>query len=135
MIVGVGEIFRDFGLSSAAIQAPTLSREQRDNLFWINTGIGSPARRRGGRRRQLIAPSTIDPSSSASPRALSVTFVLNGLATQYRANLVRGHAFARVAVADVVAPVVALAVAVPRPSRAAATGHWSRRTSPRRSSS
>ena len=26
VIVGVGEIFRDFGLSSAAVQAPTLSR-------------------------------------------------------------------------------------------------------------
>ena len=39
-IIGVGEVFRDFGLSAAAIQAKSLSKEQRDNLFWINTGIG-----------------------------------------------------------------------------------------------
>ena len=39
-IIGIGELVRDFGLSSAAIQAPTLSTKQRDNLFWINTGIG-----------------------------------------------------------------------------------------------
>ena len=41
VIVGVGEIFRDFGLSSAAVQAKELSVAQRDNLFWINTGIGA----------------------------------------------------------------------------------------------
>ena len=39
-VVAFGEILRDFGLSAAAVQAPTLSREQRDNLFWINAGIG-----------------------------------------------------------------------------------------------
>ncbi len=39
-IVGAAEILRDFGLSSAAVQAREVSRAQRDNLFWINTGIG-----------------------------------------------------------------------------------------------
>lgn len=37
---GVAEILRDFGLSAAAVQAKHVSREQRDNLFWINSGIG-----------------------------------------------------------------------------------------------
>ena len=40
-IIGVGEILRDFGLSSAAIQAKTLTAGQRANLFWINVGIGA----------------------------------------------------------------------------------------------
>ncbi|MCU1637144.1 MAG: lipopolysaccharide biosynthesis protein, partial [Cryobacterium sp.] len=39
-IIGIGEVFRDFGLSSAAVQAKELSRNQQDNLFWINTLIG-----------------------------------------------------------------------------------------------
>ncbi|MFX5718569.1 oligosaccharide flippase family protein, partial [Acinetobacter baumannii] len=39
-VVGVGEIFRDFGLSMAALQAKSLSQEQQSNLFWINTGVG-----------------------------------------------------------------------------------------------
>ena len=39
-IIGVGELVRDFGLSSAAVQARTLSRGQKSNLFWINTSIG-----------------------------------------------------------------------------------------------
>ena len=33
---GVADIFRDFGLSSSAIQAPTLSRAEQVNLFWVN---------------------------------------------------------------------------------------------------
>ncbi len=39
-VVGIAEIVRDFGLSSAAIQAKTLSHAERSNLWWINTGIG-----------------------------------------------------------------------------------------------
>ena len=40
-VVGIAEIIRDFGLSSAAIQAKTLSQAERSNLWWINTGIGA----------------------------------------------------------------------------------------------
>lgn len=40
VVVGVGEVLRDFGLSAAAIQAKTLSDAQRTNLFWINTVLG-----------------------------------------------------------------------------------------------
>ena len=39
-VIGVGEILRELGLSPAAVQAPTLSRAQRDNLFWLNTAAG-----------------------------------------------------------------------------------------------
>ena len=40
VVVGIGEIFRDFGLSNAAIQARTLSTAQRDVLLWVNAAIG-----------------------------------------------------------------------------------------------
>ena len=39
-IVGVADVIRDAGLSSAAIQAKSLSAGQRNNLFWLNSGIG-----------------------------------------------------------------------------------------------
>ena len=39
-IIGIGEIFRDFGLSSAAIQAKEITPGQKSNLFWMNAGIG-----------------------------------------------------------------------------------------------
>ena len=41
VVVGIGEIVRDFGLSTAAIRAPELPPPLRDALFWINTAIGA----------------------------------------------------------------------------------------------
>ena len=40
-LIGIAELVRDFGLSSAAVQAKHLSHEERTNLFWINVAIGT----------------------------------------------------------------------------------------------
>lgn len=112
-VIGIGELLRDFGLSSAAIQAPTLSIHQRDNLFWINTGIGvvlgvlvyfigAP----------LLAGLYSQPDLIPIAHALSLIFVINGLTTQYRADLVRRLKFSRLALADVLGPAIALALAI-----------------------
>jgi PST family polysaccharide transporter len=122
VIVGIGEIFRDFGLSSAAIQAPELSREQRSNLFWINTAIGALLATAVASGASLIAALYQEPELADVARVLSVTFLLNGLATQYRADLVRGLRFTRVAAADLAAPFVALGTAVV--TAVAGWGYW-----------
>ncbi|MGO1315666.1 MAG: lipopolysaccharide biosynthesis protein [Cellulomonadaceae bacterium] len=106
-VVGVGELFRDFGLSSAAIQAPTLSRSQRDNLFWINSAIGAVLMVAAFGASGLIAALFGEPRLVLIVQALSVTFLLNGAATQHRASLTRTMAFGRLAVADVTAPLAA----------------------------
>jgi PST family polysaccharide transporter len=111
-IIGVGEIFRDFGLSSAAIQAPTLSRGQRDNLQWINTGIGIVLAALVFAGAGLIAQAYDHEQLVPLAQVLSVTFIVNGFATQYRADLIRRMRFRALAVADVGAPVVALGVAI-----------------------
>ena len=38
---GVLTLFRDFGLSSAAIQRSSVTDEQISTLFWINLGVGA----------------------------------------------------------------------------------------------
>ncbi|NTW41848.1 MAG: lipopolysaccharide biosynthesis protein [Cellulomonadaceae bacterium] len=112
VIVGVGEIFRDFGLSSAAVQAVDLSRKQRDNLFWINTGIGVVLACIVAGGAELIASVYDRTELVGIARALSLTFILNGLATQYRASLLRSMQFSRVVTAEVAAPAVALTLAI-----------------------
>ncbi len=122
VMIGVGEIFRDFGLTSASVQAPTLSRGQRDNLFWINTGIGC------GLAAVMVAASWPLASLSGQPelgaiaRVLSLMFVLNGLATQFRAQLMRQLRFVALAVADVAAATLALAVAIT--AAVLGAGYW-----------
>lgn len=111
-VVAVADVFRDFGLSSAAIQAKTLSTRQRDNLFWLNAGIGvilvvvicaiSPLLAMFFRQAELTLITC----------AVAATFLLGGLATQHRADLQRRLLFRRLTVADVVSPLTALVVAV-----------------------
>lgn len=111
-VVGVGEVLRDFGLSSAAIQAKTLSRAQRDNLFWANTGIGLLLAAATAGAAGLIAAFYDEPALQGITQALAVTFVLNGLATQYRADLNRRLLFGRLAACDLSAQAVGLAAGV-----------------------
>ncbi|WP_434027706.1 lipopolysaccharide biosynthesis protein [[Pseudomonas] boreopolis] len=111
-IVGVAEILRDFGLSSAAIQARHVSREQRDNLFWINSGIGLVLSVAVFASAHAIASFYAEPALVTISQALAVTFLLNGMTTQYRAHLSRGLRFGQVALSDVGAQVAGLAAGV-----------------------
>lgn len=111
-IIGVGEIFRDFGLSSAAIQARDLSRGQRDNLWWINSGIGVVLAGLVFVAAWPLAAVFGHDELIPIAHALSITFVINGLATQYRADLTRDLRFVALATADVAAPAIALVVAI-----------------------
>ncbi|WP_455133502.1 lipopolysaccharide biosynthesis protein [Microbacterium aurum] len=111
-IIGVGDLVRDFGLSSAAIQARTLSRGQKNNLFWINTSIGLALTLTAIASSWLIAGFYGDPRLQAITAALSVTFLLNGLSTQFRADLSRSLRFGRLVVVDTGAQLGALIVGV-----------------------
>src|SRR5581483_8880458 len=39
-VIGVFSVFRDFGLSAAAVQRQSITPEQSSTLFWINLGVG-----------------------------------------------------------------------------------------------
>lgn len=112
VVVGMAEVIRDFGLSSAAIQAKTLSTDQRDNLFWVNVAIGvglaGVVLVLAGPLGELYAQADVAPIT----RVMAVVFVINGAATQYRAGLSRSLRFKAVAISDTAAAVLALAVAL-----------------------
>src|SRR5580692_10798773 len=40
-VIGVFNLFRDFGLSTASIQRKSISDEQLSTLFWINMLVGT----------------------------------------------------------------------------------------------
>lgn len=111
-IIGVAELVRDFGLSSAAIQSPTLSREEQTNLFWLNAALGLALAMIAVAVSPLIALMYGEPDVGPIAAALGVNFLLNGLASQFRADLNRRMAFRKLAVADVSGPAAGLAVAL-----------------------
>ncbi|WP_208109437.1 lipopolysaccharide biosynthesis protein [Microbacterium sp. BK668] len=122
-IIGVGELVRDFGLGSAAIQARTLSRGQKNNLFWINAGIGAVLMLVTIAASWPIADFYDDPRLQPITAALSVTFLLNGLSTQFRAHMSRSLRFGRLVIVETGAQVIALAVGVTMAFAGAA--YWS----------
>lgn len=111
-VIGVAEIFRDFGLSAAAVQSPTLTRGERDNLFWINSGLGLVLAIATFLAAPLVAAIYRQPELTDLTRLLALIFLINGLAAQYRADRNRHLKFTVLAAADLSGAAVGLGVAI-----------------------
>lgn len=111
-VVGVADLVRDFGLSTAAIQAPVLSRTQGSNLFWINSGIGCGCGIVVFLSSNLIASFFDQPELVGVVQALAATFVLGGVATQFKVQINRQLRFGRLAVIEVGSPLLGLIAAL-----------------------
>ena len=121
-ITNVMEIVRDFGLSSAVMQAKELNDAERTNLFWANTGIGTGC----ALVVTLSAPLIVRMygTSVVGPIVLALgwLFVVSGVNTQFRAELSRSLRFKALAVTDIAAQAGSIAVAISL--AAAGAGYW-----------
>lgn len=111
-VTAVGEVLRDFGLSSAAIQAPTITLKQRSNLFWLNWGIGATLTCICVAAAPLVADLYGRDELVSIMQVLSITFLLSGASTQFRAHLVRNLRFKPVVAAEVLSLSCGIAFAV-----------------------
>ena len=111
-IVGVGEIFRDFGLSTAAIQAAVVTRAQRNALFWLNTAIGAVLTLACILLAPLVADLFGHQELMPITRALGATFLLNGMIAQYQADLNRNLRFTALTVVGVGSQALGTIIAV-----------------------
>ena len=111
-VAGIAEVFRDFGLSQAAVQAPVLTVQQRNNLFWINSAMGAALAVAVFLSSWGIAALYGVEELAPLAQLASVTFLLNGLATQFRASLNRSLRFTALSTTDVIAALVGLGAGV-----------------------
>ncbi|MFD0912577.1 lipopolysaccharide biosynthesis protein [Methylophilus luteus] len=111
-VVSIGEIFRDFGLSSAAIQAESLSQREKSNLFWLNTLIGLILSVVLFLSSWLIADFFHDARLIPISQVLAVVFVINGVATQYKAGLNRDLKLKEITVSESVAQFISTVAAI-----------------------
>ena len=121
-VVAVAEIFRDFGLSTAAIQAKVLTRAQQSNLWWLNAALGLGFGLVAIMAAPLVAALYDEPALTTLTAAMAGMFVLNGMGAQYRADLTRRLLFTRLAAATVLAPLLALGIAAYAAANGA--GYW-----------
>lgn len=122
VVVGIGEVVRDLGLSTAALRAPSLSRSQRDGLFWVNTCAGLGLALVVLVAAEPVAAAFGEPQLVPVLRTLAATFVLNGVVAQYRAGLSRDLRFGALSAIELLAQVVALTAAVT--AAAWGAGYW-----------
>ncbi|GAB3753251.1 lipopolysaccharide biosynthesis protein [Zhihengliuella somnathii] len=111
-VSGFATVIGDFGLSSAAIQARSLSLLQRSNLWWVSFGIGCLL----WAILWLIAPLVEDFFGKAGItellRVVGLSFVLSAASSQYVADLTRNLRFGWLAVNEIAAHLLAFGAAV-----------------------
>jgi O-antigen/teichoic acid export membrane protein len=119
---GVLNLFRDFGLSSAAIQRGNVTRAQSSTLFWINMGVGIVL----GLLTLAMAPALAafyrEPRLVAVTSAIATAFIFNAAGVQHTVLLQRELRFAALAVINTISLVLATALAVG--SAALGFGYW-----------
>lgn len=121
-VIGIAELVRDFGLSSAAVQARTVSQAERSQLFWLNLALGTGCALLAVACTPLIRSAYDEPRLDGIVLALSCVFVLSGAATQYRADLTRRLEFRALAAIDILAQATGLVVAIA--AALAGAGFW-----------
>lgn len=111
-VIGVAELLRDFGLSSAAIQSKVLTDDERTNLFWANLALGAACTVAALAATPLIVAGYRQPGLAPIVLVLAWVFIITGANTQFRADLARTMRFAALSGADIVAQVVGITLAV-----------------------
>ncbi|MFY9728325.1 MAG: lipopolysaccharide biosynthesis protein [Bryobacteraceae bacterium] len=119
---GVLGLFRDFGLSSAAVQRAVVTDEQISTLFWINVPAGVVL----GSLTLAMAPAIVafyhEPRLFGVTAVLAAGFLFNAAGVQHGVLLQRQMRFTALAVVSTVSLVVGTAVAIG--GAEAGYGYW-----------
>ncbi len=112
VVTAFAGLFRDLGLSSAAIQKANLTHAQQSNLFWINILLGLSLTALLAAASPLVAAFYGKPELVWLTLALSPIFLIGSISSQSGALLVREMRFGQNAVANVAGALVGLVVSV-----------------------
>jgi PST family polysaccharide transporter len=122
-IVGVLNLFKDFGLSTATIQRTSVTEQQTSTLFWINIVVGGIL----GLLSLAIAPAVA--AFYHEPRLIGVTavlgagFLFNAAGVQHSALLQRQMRFTTTAAIDIFSLTISIAVGIGMALKG--FGYWS----------
>jgi len=109
---GVLSLFKDFGLSSAAIQRATVTEEQISTLFWINILVGALLALLSVALAPAIAFFYHEPRLFAVTAVMAAGFLFNAAGVQHSALLQRQMRFTAMAVINTVGLIVGTVIAI-----------------------
>ncbi len=119
---GVLSLFRDFGLSAAAVQRTTVTEEQVSTLFWINVVVGAFLALLTFALAPVVAAFYREPQLLRVTTVMAVGFLFNAAGVQHSALLQRHMRFTALAVINTVSLIVATAIAIG--GAKAGYGYW-----------
>jgi O-antigen/teichoic acid export membrane protein len=119
---GILTLFRDFGLSAAAIQHTTVTEEQMSTLFWINITLGVLLGLATVGMAPIIADFYHEPRLFGVTVVLAAGYLFNAAGIQHSAFLQRQMRFSTLAVISVISLLVGSAIAVG--GARAGYGYW-----------
>ncbi len=122
-VMGVFSVFRDFGLSAAAVQRSTVTEEQASTLFWINILVGAILAVLSLALAPSIARFYHEPRLFGVTTGLASAFLFNAAGVQHTAILERQMRFTALAVIDVVSWLASATVGIGMASHG--FGYWS----------
>jgi O-antigen/teichoic acid export membrane protein len=109
---GVLDLFRDFGLSAAAIQRKTVTDDQISTLFWVNLLVGALLGILAVAMAPAIAAFYNEPCLVAVTMVLGAGFLFNAAGVQHGAILQREMRFTALAVINTTSLVAGIAIAM-----------------------
>jgi len=121
-LTGVLVLFRDFGLSAAAIQRPIVTEEQLSTLFWINIFVGAGLTLLTAAMAPVVAAFYHEPRLVAVTGVLASSFIFNAAGVQHGALLQRQMRFTTLAVISTISLVVSSSIAIG--GAMAGYGYW-----------
>jgi O-antigen/teichoic acid export membrane protein len=119
---GVLGLFRDFGLSSAAVQCTTITEQQMSTLFWVNVLLGALLGLVTLAMAPIIAAFYHEPQLFGVTAVLGSGFLFNAVGIQHSALLQRQMRFTPLAVISIVSSIVGFAIALG--GAEAGYGYW-----------
>jgi PST family polysaccharide transporter len=109
---GVLTLFRDFGLSTAAIQQTTVTEEQSSALFWINVLAGGILAALAAASAPFLGMLYHEPRLTGITLVVAISFLFNAAGVQHSARLQRQMRFTALAGIDVAAGLLSNAIGI-----------------------
>lgn len=111
-VVAFGELLYQMGLSTAAARQEHLTRGQQSNLFWINAAAGAVLAVACVAVAPVLATVFDMPELRPALSVVAVSFLLNGVSAQFRAEINRRLDFRALTLVDTLPPFVGFGAAV-----------------------
>lgn len=122
VVTGIYDLFRDGGLSAAAIQQPTITEEQKSTLFWVNISIGAILTAICLLTAPILSRFYHEPRLFWVTVGISGGFLFSAAGAQYAAMLHRDLRYVTLTSIDVLSVAVNIAAAIAM--AATGFGYW-----------